>query len=204
MSHLDVPPRSARIIRSMPAQVELAELRRFSVEEYHRLAESGAFGDVAPFELIDGLLVRKEMKSPEHERAVEWLAWYLFRNVDEARYSVHVGGPLTLEASEPEPDLLVVPRDAPRPYHPATAALAIEVSVASLRRDLEVKPILYARALVAEYWVVDVAGGRVVVHRSPRGDAYAQVLEVRTGDRIAAPAGLPELAVGELLAATAR
>jgi Uma2 family endonuclease len=199
MSRVDVGPRSARIIGSMSAQIELDELHRFTTDEYRRLVEAGAFEDFAPVELIDGLLVRKDMKSREHEQAIEWLSRYLFRGVDDERYAVRVASSLTLETSAPEPDLALIPRSAPRPYHPATAALAIEVSVSSLRRDLDIKAVIYARALVAEYWVVDIAGRRIVVHRAPRGDGYEQVVEVRTGGQIAAPAGLPQLAVEDLL-----
>jgi Uma2 family endonuclease len=186
----------------MSAQIELDELHRFTTDEYRRLVEAGAFEDLA-VELIDGLLVRKDMKSREHEQAIEWLSRYLFRGVDDERYAVRVASSLTLESSAPEPDLAVIPRGAPRPYHPATAALAIEVSVSSLRRDLDVKPTIYARALVAEYWVVDLAGARVVVHRVPRGGRYEQVVEARTGERIPAPADLPKLSIDELLRAAA-
>ena len=66
--------------------------------------------------------------------------------VDRARYQVRVGSSLTLAESEPEPDLTVIEREAQRPYHPATAALAIEVSWSSLRRDLNRKAALYAEA----------------------------------------------------------
>ena len=183
----------------MSAQIDLGELHRFTTDEYHRLGEAGAFEDLPPVELIDGLLVRKDMKSREHEQAIEWLSRYLFRGVDDERYAVRVASSLTLETSAPEPDLALIPRTAPRPYHPATAALAIEVSVASLRRDLDVKAVIYARALVAEYWVIDVAGGRVIVHRGPRGDGYEHVTQVRTGGLIVAPAGLSELSVDQLL-----
>lgn len=200
MSGIDVEPRSAPIIGSMSAQIELEELHRFTTDEYRRLVEAGAFEDFAPVELIDGLLVRKDMRSREHEQAIEWLIRYV-RGVDDERYAVRVCGSLTLETSAPEPDLALIPHTAPRPYHPATAALAIEVSVSSLRRDLDVKAVIYARALVAEYWVVDIAGGRVVVHRVPRADGYEQVVEVRSGAQITAPAGLPELSVEELLRA---
>jgi Uma2 family endonuclease len=187
----------------MSAQIELDELHRFTPDEYRRLVEAGAFEDGAPVELLDGLLVRKDMRSREHEQAVEWLSRYLFRGLDDERYAVRVASSLTLETSTPEPDLAVIPRTAPRPYHPATAALAIEVSVTSLRRDLDIKPVIYARALVTEYWVVDIAGGRVVVHRGPRDGGYADVAEVRTGGRVVAPAGLPGLTVDELLRAAA-
>jgi Uma2 family endonuclease len=202
MSGIQVSRESAPIIEPMSAQIELDELHRFTTDEYRLLVEAGALEHL-PVELIDGLLVRKEMKSREHEQAIEWLSRYLFRGLDDERYAVRVASSLTLETSAPEPDLAVIARAAPRPYHPATATLAIEVCVSSLRRDLHVKSAIYARALVAEYWVVDLTGARVVVHRAPRGDRYAQVVEARTGEYVAAPAGLPKLPVDELLRAAA-
>jgi len=187
----------------MAAQVELDELYRLSVDEYHRLIEAGAFEDFPACELIDGLLVRKEMKTREHENAIAWLNRWLMFGVDQERYEVRVGSSLTLQTSEPEPDLMVFARADPRPYHPGTATLAIEVSVSSLRRDLQVKTRLYARARVAEYRVFDIAGRRVLVHRTPGQDGYGEIAEVGAGGRIAAPAGLPELDVDELLRAAA-
>jgi Uma2 family endonuclease len=184
-------------------QVELDELYRMSTEEYHRLIEAGAFEDFPPCELIDGVLVRKDMKSREHENAIEWLLEWVMSGIDRALFQVRVGSSLTLAESEPEPDLALIPRDAPRPYHPGTAALAVEVSWSSLRRDLNRKAALYAGAGVVEYWVFDVKERRLVVHRTPRGDGYTDVRQMRAGERIAgAAAGLPELVVDELLAAT--
>jgi Uma2 family endonuclease len=204
MSSISARAHDGRIIEPMSApQVELDELYRMSTEEYHRLIEAGAFEDFPPCELIDGVLVRKDMKTPEHENAIAWLLQWLMFGVDQARFQVRVGSSLTLAGSEPEPDLTVISRTSPRPYHPSTAALAIEVSWSSVRRDLNRKAALYAEAGVDEYWVFDVKARRLVVHRTPWGDSYGEVREVRAGERTAgAPAGLPELVVDELLGAT--
>jgi len=40
--------------------------------------------------------------------------------------------------------------------HPSTALLAIEVSEDSLAKDRGVKAQLYARASIAEYWIVNL------------------------------------------------
>jgi len=191
----------APIIASM-STVDADELHRLSTDEYHRLIEAGAFEDFPRIELIDGLLLRMIPRTREHENAVAWLAQWLMFGVDQERFEVRIAGSLTLEGSEPEPDLAVIPRAAPGPYHPATAALVVEVAVSSLKRDLQRKPALYARAAVGEYWVVDVEGRRIIVHRAPHGGSCTAVLDVRAGARIApAPAGLPELDVDELLRA---
>ncbi len=117
---------------------------------------------------------------------------------------MRAGSPLTLEDSEPEPDLVVIPHNAPRPYHQATAALVIVVSVSSLRRDLVRKPSLYAAAGVDEYWVIDLDGRRAVIHRDPRRDGYADVVEVHAGGKLI-PAGVAVGAMGldDLLRAAA-
>ncbi|MEJ7798329.1 MAG: Uma2 family endonuclease [Solirubrobacteraceae bacterium] len=188
----------------MATDVEIDELHRISVDDYHRLAEAGAGEFLPNVELIDGLLVRKDMKSPQHEDAIAWLLEWLMFGVDRRHFAVRAASALTLTHSEPEPDLMVIARDRPRPYHPATAVLAIEVSATSLRRDLRRKAVLYAEAGVGEYWVHDVRGGRIVVHRAAREGGYSDVRELRAGGQIAdPPAGLPALDVDELLRATA-
>ena len=57
--------------------------------------------------------------------------------------------------SEPEPDIAVVP-GGPRDYtaHPSTALLIVEVSEATLSYDRRRKGSLYARANIADYWIV--------------------------------------------------
>jgi hypothetical protein len=55
---------------------------------------------------------------------------------------------------------------------------------------------------VLEYWVVNLDGERVLVHRDPRADGYADRRELSADDRLsAASVALPELDVGELLRA---
>lgn len=187
----------------MSPQVGADELHRFSLEEYHRLIEAGAFDEDLRAELIDGLLIDMGAKTPAHEAAIMWLNRWLILSSSE-RYEVGVGRPLTLDPSEPEPDLTVVERGAPAPYHPSTAALVIEVSVSSLAYDLGVKAAVFAAAGIPDYWVVDVEGRRVVVHRKPSADGYRERFDAVAGDNLRAVAvDLPPLPVGELLDAAA-
>jgi len=172
---------------STQAALDIGEVHRLSTGEYHRLIESGGFDEDARVELIDGLLAEMSPRTREHENAIAWLARRLMLAVDPACHELRVGSPLTpLEGSEPEPDLAVISHDAPRPYHPATAALVIEVSVSSLERDLVRKPSLYAAAGVVEYWVVDLDGRRAVMHRDPRSDGYAEIAEAHAGGELVA------------------
>lgn len=174
---------------STEAALDIGQVHRLSTDEYHRLIEAGGFEGDARVELIDGLLADMSPKTREHENAIAWLIGWTMPRIDHERCELRVAGPLTLEGSEPEPDLAIIPHDAPRPYHPATAALVIEVSVSSLRRDLARKPSLYATAGVDEYWVIDLGGRRAIVHRDPRSEGYADVFEVHPGSELA-PAGI--------------
>ena len=183
-------------------QLGIEELHRYSLDEYHRLIEAGGFDEDERVELLDGLLVSMSPKTPRHERAVRWLARWLMHAVDDDRYEVGVGSPLTLAASEPEPDLTVLERGAPSPYHPASAALVVEIAVSSLARDLGVKAAVYAAAGVPEYWVLDLAGRQMIVHRQPTDDRYAERFELAVGQRLTAAAvALPALELDELLRA---
>jgi Uma2 family endonuclease len=187
---------------AVTANLPLDEVHRYSLDEYHRLIELGAFDESERVELLEGLLVRMSPRTPRHERVVRWLARWLYDHVDDATHEIGVGCALTLADSEPEPDFVVLARGTPSPYHPATAALAIEVAVSSLRRDLHVKAPIYAAAGIVEYWVADLDGARVVVHRDPRPDGYAQRVELSTGDRLTAGSvRLPALDIAELLRA---
>jgi len=68
------------------------------------------------------------------------------------------------------PDVLLVAR-LPRSALPATAHLVIEVAQTSQARDRE-KARDYALADVPEYWIVDLPGRTVHVHRRPLAGAY--------------------------------
>ena len=176
------------------------QVHRWTPDQYHRLVESGGFDDDTRVELIDGLLVDMSPKSPAHENAIEWLDERLQHSLDRTRFRIRVAMALSLGTSEPEPDVAVVERGAPQPYHPATAALVIEVSVSSLGRDLREKPLIYARADIPQYWVIDLDGRRAVVHSQPGPDGYANI-ETRGPDgELAAPhIGIARIALADVL-----
>jgi Uma2 family endonuclease len=182
-----------------------AQAHRFSLEEYHQLVESGGFDEDSRVELIEGVIVDMSPKTAEHEDAITWLARWLISAVDPGRFEVGVQRALTLNDSEPEPDLAVIGVDAPRPYHPATAVLVIEVAMSSQDRDLRQKPVLYAKAGITEYWVVDLDAGVVVVHRDPTETGYEAIDRIPADGAVEAQAlELPRLEVAELLRAARR
>ena len=179
-------------------------LHRISPDEYRRLVEAGVFDEDARIELIDGLLVDMSPRTRAHENAIAWLNRCVMLGVDLERYEIRVGAPLTIGMSEPEPDLTVIPLSAPRPHHPATAALVVEIAVSSRRRDLVEKPPIYAQAGVPLYWVVDLDAKHAVTHTSVREGRYAHVDVIDPdGELIAQELGLT-IRLSDLLAAAAR
>lgn len=176
-----------------------------SPQEYRRLVEAGVFDEDARIELIDGLIVDMSPKGRAHENAIAWLARTLITATDPAVFDVRIASPLTLGASEPEPDIAVIAAAAPRPHHPSTASLVIEVASSSQQRDLVEKPRVYAAAGVPDYWVIDLDARRAVVHGDLAADAYRHVQAMPEGSELcpASPA-LPVIAVADVITAAQR
>jgi Uma2 family endonuclease len=85
--------------------LDLAQLHRLSVDEYHRILKAGGFDGDARVELLGGLLAAMSPKTRAHENAVAWLARWLMQAVDLDVFEVRVPAHSPLKDSEPEPDL---------------------------------------------------------------------------------------------------
>lgn len=171
--------------------------RRLSVDEYHRMIETGILDEDERLELLEGVIVAMSPQDEPHAWPIQRLTRILTRVLGD-EYDIRVQLPLTLgRSNEPEPDLAVV-RAGPRTKgrHPRTALLVIEVADDSLRRDRTVKAALYARFKVPEYWVVNVEAQVVEVFTGPRprSGVYGGVRTVGKRDTLASES-LPEVSV---------
>jgi Uma2 family endonuclease len=151
------------------------ETRRWKRVEYDRLIECGFFRPGDPIELVGGQLIVAEPHGSRHSATI--------RAVDEALrvtfgagWDVRTQLPVALdEESEPEPDVAVVPGSF-RDYvasHPSRAVLVVEVSESSLAFDRAHKGSLYARAGLADYWIVNLVDHVLEVYREPVRDVDA-------------------------------
>ena len=149
--------------------------RRWTRVEYDRLIDAGVFQPGEPIELLGGLLIVAEPQGDGHFTAIR-LAKDALRATFGPGWEVRAQGPIALDAeSEPEPDVAVVPGTA-RDYrdgHPTHAVLVVEVAESSLRRDREDKGSLYARAGIADYWIVNLVDRVLEVFREPGPEATA-------------------------------
>ena len=175
---------------------DIGPTRKFTADEYERLVELGIFGEDERLELIDGDIVEMAPIGHRHGACASRLH-LLFVEGLRRRAFVWGNGPARLAIdSVPEPDLgLVRPRSyqtgAPRPED---VLLIVEVAESSLRYDRTVKLRLYARAGVAEYWIVDVVGGAIESYRSPEGETYREPRRAGRGESLA-PAAFPDVVI---------
>lgn len=80
---------------------------------------------------------------------------------------------------------------------PADVLLVIEVADTTRDYDRQVKLPLYARAGIAEAWLLDLQGDMLEVHRDPGPDGYTLIRQYHRGERVA-PAALPDLDLPDL------
>jgi Uma2 family endonuclease len=172
--------------------------RRVTLPEYHSLVRDGVLREDDEVQLLRGTIVEMTPQGVTHARAIRALTRHFVVAVGSAA-DVLVQLPLTLpDDSEPEPDLALVGPDeaARRDGHPRSALLVIEVAGDSLRQDREVTREIYAAAGIPEYWIVDLEGRCVEVHRepAPRTGRYATVFRVSEIDTVA-PVAFPDAAL---------
>jgi Uma2 family endonuclease len=96
--------------------------------------------------------------------------------------------------SEPEADLKVLRRPS-KEYtsnpQPEDILLLVEISDSTVRFDLGRKAKLYARAMIQEYWVLDIPGKQLIVHREPEEGRYRSIVAYEAQEEVA-PLAAPE------------
>lgn len=145
---------------------------RLSVDQYLEMVAKGIIQENDPVELLEGWLVPKMTKNPDH-----WICATLIRDalirLSIAGFFVHSQDPVRTSDSVPEPDVALV-RGKPRDYRggnpqPENLALVVEVADTSLRRDRAIKKRVYARAGVPVYWIVNLKDSEIEVYGEPTG-----------------------------------
>jgi Uma2 family endonuclease len=173
------------------------QLRLWTVEEFHRIIEMGILTADDKVELLEGKIVQMSPQRPPHAGTTQRTSDYLKERLRGIAY-VRMQLPVTLSASEPEPDVAVVRIDANDYYdhHPTGEEifLLIEVAYTTLETDREEKSLIYARANIPEYWVLDICNHRVYVFRNPSDRGYRSETIIDENSAIALLA-FPEIEV---------
>jgi Uma2 family endonuclease len=124
--------------------------------------------------LIDGVILEEGPMNPPHAITLE-LVEAALRTAFGSGWRFRSQSPLVLgQDLDPEPDFAVIAGN-PRASsgHPTTADLLVEVADSSLAFDTNEKRLLYARAGIREYWVVDINGRKLLVYRDAQARDYA-------------------------------
>jgi Uma2 family endonuclease len=177
--------------RGHDVEAEL-QRRRFTADEYHRMAEAGILLADDRVELVDGEIVEMMPIGSRHAACVDRLNSVLQR-VLAGRGTVRVHGPVRLDAhSEPQPDLSVLRSRADfyASAHPLPddVILVVEVADASLRYDRDIKVRLYARAGIQETWLLDLPHERLDVFTNPTPQGYRVSRQLQRGERLTSEA----------------
>jgi Uma2 family endonuclease len=175
--------------------------RRFTVDDYHRMGDSGILSPTDRVELIDGEIVAMTPIGPRHGACVDRTNRALTTAVGTSAI-VRVQGSVRLDLfHEPEPDIVLLrPRaDFYASAHPGPAdiLLIVEFAESSIDYDRDIKTRVYAKAGVPEYWLVDLNDDVVHVHADPSNGIYRTLASCRRGQSIA-PRALTSCAISTL------
>jgi Uma2 family endonuclease len=147
-------------------------LRRFSVDEYHQMVQTGILNEDEPVELLEGSIVIKMPRNPKHDLTLE-KADVAIRERLPAGWRIRIQCAITTNDSEPEPDIAVVrgplPSRTDAHPRPGEIALLVEVAESSLDRDRAVKGQTFARAAIPVYWIINLPDRQVEVYTDPTG-----------------------------------
>jgi Uma2 family endonuclease len=153
-----------------------ASRRRFTLDEYHRMAHAGILTEADRVELIDGDIMQATSIGRRQATCVARIAGRLTEAVGD-RALVWTRSPLRLPRdTEPQPDVTILRLPADRYLRQPPGAehvlWLVEVADVAYRYDRYVKLPLYARAGIPEVWLVDLTHDVVEVHRRPSSRGY--------------------------------
>lgn len=196
---------------SMPVNGTVAQTEprpmRWTTDQFQQMGELGIF-EGRHVELLEGEIF--EMTVGTAHFTTVMLVMNALQKAFGESYVARPQGPLNInQRTDPEPDIAVV-EGSVRDYatvHPTNAVLVVEVSDTTLQHDRSRKFSLYARAGVADYWIVNIEHTQVEVYRQPTampdqtyGYGYAEVKTLTAGESVA-PVAAPAstVAVADLL-----
>ena len=170
-------------------------LAKWSVNDYHRMVEAGILRG-RHVELLAGEIVEMSPETPIHYTTAKRRAKYL-EELLSGKADVCFNGAITLSNSEPEPDIAIVrlPESSYNDRHPAPQDIfwIVEVVKTSLKKDLDIKAVIYATAAIQEYWVIDLSTKQMIVLRNPQDGKYLE--EHTIGEGMITPLAFADVSV---------
>lgn len=178
--------------------------RPITVDDFQRMCDSGILKPEERVELIEGELFAVPSMNAPHASVVARMMSVLMARLGE-RALIWTQLPLVVsDRSEPFPDLtlLRLRDDYYRERLPVgdDQFAVIEISDTMLPFDRGAKLRMYAKAAIADYWIVDVNGQTIEICRDPHDLGYGSRTVIAKGQSVAF-AAFPDVvfAVDELL-----
>lgn len=177
---------------------QAVQRKSFSVNEYHKMIETGILGEDDHLELIKGDIINMAAIGCYHAACVDKLNMLFMINL-AGKVIVRVQNPIVFEdKSEPEPDIsLVKPRTdfyAKKLPGPEDVFLIIEVADTPIGYDRESKIPIYAGAGIQESWLVNLTDICVEVYTEPDKGDYRNIRKYKKGD-IIRPVEFPDMKI---------
>ena len=158
---------------------------RFTVADYHRIAESGALDD-ARVELIDGIIVEMSPIGPVHVNLHALIVADLSRLLSEVATVVGQGSFPFGDRNEPQPDVAIVAKidraALDRQTTPDQIFAIVEIANTSFATDSGPKARLYGRFGIADYLIVDLNENALLHYTEPHALGYRQIMRLSQGD----------------------
>ncbi len=179
-----------RTVEALPHSREPAPNRiRWTRAQCEAIRDAGVL--TGRYELIDGEIISKMGQKRPHtyviKRVMVWLARRFGLEFVQVQSTIDISAS-SPQYDEPEPDAAVTAERntayVDRHPGPADLLLVVEVSDTTVGFDRTTKAALYARAGIREYWVVDLSGRQVFVHRTPAAEGYADIAAYAEGESV--------------------
>ncbi|MGI8883211.1 MAG: Uma2 family endonuclease [Pyrinomonadaceae bacterium] len=161
------------------------KLRQITVEEYDLMIESGVFDENDQIELLNGVIVEKMPKGTKHSAANDRVTRVFYKNFGDDMI-IRNQNPIWLDNfSEPEPDIvLAIPKDDEyENSHPIPneILLILEIADSTLGYDRNTKGLVYSRAGIRQYILLNVQEKTLEDYREPGADGFQSKQTLRAG-----------------------
>jgi Uma2 family endonuclease len=161
------------------------ERKKFTLEEYHRLGETGFLSEDDRVEFMDGEIIEMSPIGKAHNACINRNTRTLVQRLGE-RAIVSVQNSVNILENEPLPDIAIL-RPNPTYYAdrlatPEDILLIIEIADSSLAYDQDIKAPKYAKAVVLELWIVDLNDDMIWLYRNPSSKGYLDIKAYQRGE----------------------
>jgi Uma2 family endonuclease len=172
--------------------------RKFTVEQYHKMADVGILTEDDRVELIKGEILEMSPIGLKHAASVKRLNSIFQRKLGN-KTIIGVQDPIQLnDNSAPQPDVtLLKPRidfyetEIPKPED---ILLIVEVADTTIHYDRDIKIPLYAENGILEVWLIDINNQSLTIYRQPTKEGY-QIIQTLDITHKLSPLAFPDVTI---------